>query len=131
MEACHLATKVDCTVKQFRFCERISYCENNPALNTSDCFKFNVSVPFIDHMLQELSQRFSERNSVMIRRFSIIPKCHRLQYVSTFIGERERERAGNPYSVSVTLYNTGCAHLFLKMPPQKTIFVIASYIYTG
>ena len=89
-EACHLAAKVDCTVKHPRFCERQRHRGNNPASNTSDYFKVNVSVPFLDHLLQELSERFSERNSVVIRGLSIIPKCLRMQYVSIPIGEKRK-----------------------------------------
>ena len=87
-EACNIAGLVDATVKHPRLCGRQIYRDNNPANDTSEYFKVNVSIPFLDHLLQELSFRFSDKNSVVIKGLSLIPKLMIQQYASTSIGDK-------------------------------------------
>ena len=87
-EACNIADLVDATVKHPRLCGRQIYRDNNPANDTSEYFKVNVSIPFLDHLLQELSFQFSDKNSVVIKGLSLIPKLMIQQYASTSIGDK-------------------------------------------
>ena len=87
-EACNIAGLVDATVKHPRLCGRHIYRDNNPANDTSEYFKVNVSIPFLDHLLQEFSFRLSDKNSVVIKGLSLIPKLMIQQYASTSIGDK-------------------------------------------
>ena len=87
-QACDIASKVDAPVWYPRVCAKQRHRENNPADNASDYFKINISIPFLDHLLQELSNRFSEKKSIVIKGLSFIPKIMRKQYQPVVICDK-------------------------------------------
>ena len=82
-EACNIAGRIDSTIKHPRICEKQSQRSNNPAKDTEDYFKLNISIPFLDHLLQEVTHRFSNKNCIAIRGLSIIPSIMAREYQST------------------------------------------------
>ena len=72
-EACDIGGQVDATVKKPRTNSRQTLRSNTPAETVEDYFLLNLSVLFIDHLLNELRTRFSEMNYTAVRGFSVIP----------------------------------------------------------
>ena len=72
-EACDIASQVDATVKKPRINSRQTLRSNTPAETVEDYFRLNLSVPFIDHLLNELRTRFFEMNYTAVKGFSVIP----------------------------------------------------------
>ena len=72
-EACDIASQVDTTVKKLEANSRQTLRSNTSAETVEDYFRRNLSVPFIDHLLNELRTRFSEMNYTAVKGFSVIP----------------------------------------------------------
>ena len=87
-QACDFASKVDAPVWYPRVCAKQRHRENNPSDNASNYFKINISIPFLDHLIQELSTRFSGKKSIVIKGLSFIPKSMRKQYQPVVIDDK-------------------------------------------
>ena len=72
-EAVSLAEKLDIPIIKNRTCGRQMNRENVPSDNTSEYFKRSVSVPFLDHMIVSLDQRFKPETLNVYKGLSIIP----------------------------------------------------------
>ena len=81
-EACSIAEKVDATVKPLRTCSRQMHRSSIPSEDASSYYKLNVAIPFLDHLLQELSTRFDNRNCIAYKGISIVPAIMREEYKS-------------------------------------------------
>ena len=69
MEACDIACKFDAPVSYPRVCAIQRHRENNPADNACDYFKINISIPFLYHLIQEMSTRFSDKIQLLSRAY--------------------------------------------------------------
>ena len=72
-EALSLASSVNVHEAGPRICVRQSHRPNAPADNTSDYFKRSITIPFLDHLNNELQQRFDTSNIVAYQGLAIIP----------------------------------------------------------
>ena len=79
-EAVNISNKVGATISFPRRCERQVYRGNIPADDVSTYIKRNLSVPFLDHLLQELSTRFSETNCNAYKALSVVPSVMMREY---------------------------------------------------
>ena len=57
-EACSIAQKVQAPVKKPRTASRQPHRSNTPALDPETYFKVNVTIPFLDYLLEKLDRRF-------------------------------------------------------------------------
>jgi len=48
---------------------------NAPSVNPESHYRVNVAIPFIDHLLEEMSSRFSEDNRAGAEIFSLVPSA--------------------------------------------------------
>ena len=94
-EAKRIAQSVDATLDAPRTCDRQVYRGNSPSDNVETHYKLNVAIPFLDHLLQELNSRFSEKNCIAIRGISIVPAIMKKEYEekSTSLGKRNWQKA--------------------------------------
>ena len=60
--ASRLADKIGGTVSVPRITGRQEHMDNVPSVNPESHYRVNVAKPFIDHLLEEMSSRFSEDN---------------------------------------------------------------------
>ena len=81
-DASNIAESVDAAIKAPRICSRQIFRGNIAANDVSTYFKRNVSVPFLDHLLTELSARFTDENCIAIQGISIVPAIMQKQYDS-------------------------------------------------
>ena len=72
-EALSLASSVNVHEAGPRICVRQSHRPNAPADNTSDYLKHSITIPFLDHLNNELQQRFDTSNIVAYQGLAIIP----------------------------------------------------------
>ena len=56
---------------------------NIPATNTVDYYRRHISIPFLDHILNELSSRFSNEHLVAYKCISLVPAVMQQQYSNT------------------------------------------------
>ena len=56
---------------------------NAPAKTAHNYYKRNVAIPFLDHLLREISVRFSDKHAIAYRAISIIPAVMKHQSDST------------------------------------------------
>ena len=80
--AVDLASKVGAAVFSPRICRRQIHRDNIPAEDVSSYFKRNLSISFLDHLLQELTTRFSEINCTAYKALSIVPAAMITEYSS-------------------------------------------------
>ena len=59
-DASRLADKIGATVSVPRITWRQEHSNNAPSVNPESHYRVNVAIPFIDHLLEEMSSRFSE-----------------------------------------------------------------------
>ena len=68
-----MANEAGVTVKAPRICKRQQHRSNKAADSAESHFRVNLSIPFIDQLLDELQTRFSQQNCTAVKGFSIIP----------------------------------------------------------
>ena len=73
LEASHMADLLGTEITSKRVSSRQSHRSNAPSESPKEHFKRNVAIPFVDHLLNEMTQRFKlqQNNSVAI--FSLLP----------------------------------------------------------
>ena len=83
-QACNIAERVDAPIKSPRVSGKLSNRSNVPLNDVPTHSKVNVSMPFLDHLLQELCGRFTDKNCIALKGISIVPAMMREQYKSLF-----------------------------------------------
>ena len=82
-EECHewfedpsrLADKIGATVTVPRITGRQEHKNNAPSVNPESHYRVNVAIPFIAHLLEEMSSRFSEDNRAGAEFFFLVPSA--------------------------------------------------------
>ena len=82
-EECHewfedasiLADKIGATVSVPRITGRQEHRNNAPSVNPESHYRVNVAIPFIEHLLEEMSSRFSEDNRIGAEIFPLVPSA--------------------------------------------------------
>ena len=88
-KACSIAEIVDAPVKSPRVCGKQRNRSNAPTNDVSTHYKLNVAITFLDHLLQELSSRFTDKNCIALKGISILPAVMKEQYKSlSQVGEK-------------------------------------------
>ena len=72
-EAITLSMKVNVDETKPRTCNRQSNRPNQPAENTSDYFKRSVTIPFIDHLINQLDIRFDDSTMIAYHGLAVVP----------------------------------------------------------
>ena len=72
-EALSLASSVNVAEAKPRTCRRQCNRPNQPADNPSEYYKRSITIPFLDHLNNELQQRFDTSNMVAYQGLSIVP----------------------------------------------------------
>ena len=84
---------------------------NIPATNAVDYYKRNIAIPFLDHILNELSSRFSDEHLVAYNCISIVPAVMKQQYNTT--GHKRQHNELTNLEVDVTKdHSSNAADLF-------------------
>ena len=89
-DASEIARKVGAPIVSYRVCKTQIYRSNSPSLDVSNHCKTNISIPFLDHLLQEFLTRFSTENCIALSGIAIIPAVLRSQYKETSIIGKKR-----------------------------------------
>ena len=74
-DAPRLADKIGATVSVPRITGRQEHRNNALSVNPESRYRVNVAIPFIDHLLEEMSSRFSEDNRAGAGIFSLVPSA--------------------------------------------------------
>ena len=82
-DASEIARNVGAPIVSYRVCKTQIYRSNSPSLDVSNHYKTNISIPFLDHLLQEFLTRFSTENCIALSGIAIIPAVLRSQYKET------------------------------------------------
>ena len=69
----YMAAFVDSKPKRPRVCGRMKNRPNHPLPEPIDYYRSSVSVPFLDHLIREIDERFGDEPVNIIKGFSIIP----------------------------------------------------------
>ena len=69
-DASRLADKIGATVSVPRITGRQEQRNNAPSVNPESHYRVHVAIPFIDHLLEEMSSRFSKDNRAVAEFFS-------------------------------------------------------------
>ena len=105
-EACSIAQKVEAPVKKPRTASRQQHRSNTPASDPETYFKVNVTIPFLDHLLEELDRRFSEIHCSAVHGLSIIPSLMKDRASNGSIIGTKRKHDGQP-ALASTIENSG------------------------
>ena len=89
-DASEVASKVGAPVVSYRVCKTQVYRNNSPSFDVSNHYKTNISIPFLDHLLQEFLTRFSTENCIALCGIAIIPAVLRSQYKETSIVSKKQ-----------------------------------------
>ena len=73
--ASRLADKIGATVSVPRITGRQEHRNNAPNVNLESHYRVKVAIRFIDHLLEEVSSRFSEDNRAEAEIFSLVPSA--------------------------------------------------------
>ena len=68
-------TTTGATVSVPRITRRQEHRNNAPSVNPESHYRVNVAICFIDHLLEEMSSRFSEDNRAEAETFSLVPSA--------------------------------------------------------
>ena len=71
-DAYRLADKIGATVSVPRITGRQEHRNNAPSVSAESHYRVNVAIPFIDHLLEEMSSRFSKDNRARAEIFSLV-----------------------------------------------------------
>ena len=74
-DASRLADKIGATVSVPRITGRQEHRNNAPSVNPESHYRVNVAIPFMDHLLEEISSSFSEDNRAGAEFFSLVPSA--------------------------------------------------------
>jgi len=74
-DASRLANKIGATVSVPRITGRQEHRNNAPSVNPESHYPINVALPFTDHLLEEMSSRFSEDNRAGAKIFALVPSA--------------------------------------------------------
>ena len=74
-DASRLADKIGATISVPRITGRQEHRNNAASVNLESHYHVNVAIPFIDHLLEEMSSRFSEDNRVGAEIFALVPSA--------------------------------------------------------
>ena len=74
-DASRLANKIGATVSVPRITGRQEHRNNAPSVNPESHYPVNVALPFTDHLLEEMSSRFSEDNRAGAKIFALVPSA--------------------------------------------------------
>ena len=74
-DASRLADKIGATVSVPRITGRQEHMNNAPSANLESHYRVNVAKPLIDHLLEEMSSRFSEDIKAGAEIFSLVPSA--------------------------------------------------------
>ena len=74
-DASRLADKIGATVSVPRITWRQEHSNNAASVNPESHYRVNVAIPFIDHLLEEMSSRFSEDIRTGAEIFSLVPSA--------------------------------------------------------
>ncbi len=97
-DASNIANKVDAVTKCPRICKRQTPRTNTPSNDVASHFKVNLSIPFLDNLIQEIDKRFSEENCVAMKGLSILADVLKLQYGSSVNRKRPHDKYfSDPY----------------------------------
>ena len=69
------ADKIGATVSVPRITGRQEHRNNAPSVNPESHYRVNVAIPFIEHLLEEMSSRFSEDNRIGAEIFPLVPSA--------------------------------------------------------
>ena len=89
-DASEIACKVGAPIGSYRVCKTQIYRIHSPLLDVRNHCKTNMSIPFLDHLLQEFLTRFSTENCIALSGIAIIPAVLRSQYKETSIIGKKR-----------------------------------------
>ena len=79
-KATEIANEVGAPITNRRICRRQVNRSNIPAESVNDYFKRNVSIKFLDHLISEMSARFTQKNCIAMKGTSIIPAILKNDY---------------------------------------------------
>jgi len=74
-DASRLADNIGATVSVPRITGRQEHRNNAPRVNPESHYRVNIAIPFIDHLLEEMSSRFSEDNRAGAEIFALVPSA--------------------------------------------------------
>ena len=74
-DASRLADKIGATVSVPRITGRQEHRNNTPSVNPESHYRVNVAIPFMDHLLEEISLSFSEDNRAGAEIFVLVPSA--------------------------------------------------------
>ena len=77
---CDIANRVEAPIMAYRTCNSKRYRNNAPSSDVSSHYKINVSIPFLDHLLEALLSRFSAENCIAFNGLSIVPAIIKSEY---------------------------------------------------
>ena len=72
--SCRIAEKSGITVAMPRTCLRQTHRFNLPSSSVEDYFKNTVAIPFLDHLIQDLSERFDSHSKTVALLQGLLPK---------------------------------------------------------
>ncbi len=79
-KATEIANEIGAPITNRRLCRRQVNRSNIPAESVKDYFKRNVSIKFLDHLISEMSTRFTQKNCIAMKGTSIIPAILKNDY---------------------------------------------------
>lgn len=68
-----IAESLDIEIKKPRTCGRQTHRSNVPADSVEDYYRKSVTIPFLDHLLEEINARFFQGHSDILSGFNILP----------------------------------------------------------
>ena len=74
-----MAVEVSDDIKAPRVCRSQQHRSNTPSNDVESHYKLNVAIPFLDHLISEMSRRFSSENCSALKGFSIIPAYFKIR----------------------------------------------------
>lgn len=72
-DAPRLTDMIGTTVSVPRNTGRQKHRNNAPGINPDSHYRVNIAIPFIDHLLEKMSSRFSKDNRAGAEIFSLLP----------------------------------------------------------
>lgn len=75
LRATRRAKKCDIAVKNPRRCSKQTAHENHPGDNTEQYYRRSLTIPFLDHLKDDIDSRFTSYSITAMRCLGIIPSC--------------------------------------------------------
>ncbi|XP_065069046.1 52 kDa repressor of the inhibitor of the protein kinase-like isoform X1 [Rhopilema esculentum] len=99
-DACEIAEKVEAPVIAYRVCSTQRFRNNAPSSDVSSHYKVNISIPFLDHLLQQFLTRFSTENCIALNGLSILPAIFRSTSKESSVIGRKRSLQDADYQTA-------------------------------